>query len=810
MIWENQEAVSGCAAPARHHDIWALAVEHDFARIIDLLREEGVREENLGEALFALAKQAITVQRSQAAMAILSFLVEALEDKTEVPPVLKLIGDLHAAEGEYEKAREYYGRLPMTLENIRLFLQTFVPRLDIDGMLEARNSILSRVSAAVCSQIHAIIEDLIMQVATDPAVQKAHHDRYKKNRECLAQIDPSVVESGSFPPDFCPTGGKVWKPTALRIGDSIYAQKIQKNGIWHKVQPAPPGAHRVTRESLGKGQNIMIRCASIKALLELINAVTTDKPEFYKFECHLIIDFHLLREAMTVCDLTPLTGCDFVFRLLDENSLAIHVKDIFLERKAFFPSMLVDPLRQNRDFFFQRLEPLLDKCEKEVLRDIEQYGQQLARLYPDDFPDTVRRKIKENKKLRVLFKTSKFTTYLQYATRDVAEGFRRLGHEVLIEMEDEHAGIGVRQDVGMKNLWEFRPDIIFCIDHLRYEMPWIPKSIPFVTWVQDLLTNLTELDDPGLVGEQDVIFSYCRSHLRILKGVPAYQDKRIRLLPIPVNPEIYYPLPDCKKRYDITYVSHLYDPEETLQPFREGRRPPEVTDEKEARFLAGLAEELASLPLSRLTWIARSWKGRQELMERICRQYSLEFTEEMLSYGAPKGDQTIETRFTKDFALLMKTKPILYLLENGLEVRVFGRNWDKIPALAKIAMGPLENGEALNQVINESKINLNLNHSATFHMRAPEVMGARGFLLSRRLVNDIMPITDFFEEERETVLFDDEEELLTKVKYFLDNEAEREQVAERAYQKVMAHHTIEKAAALIIDTVASQLDAGGC
>ncbi len=145
------------------------------------------------------------------------------------------------------------------------------------------------------------------------------------------------------------------------------------------------------------------------------------------------------------------------------------------------------------------------------------------------------------------------------------------------------------------------------------------------------------------------------------------------------------------------------------------------------------------------------------------------------------------------------------MIENNVQIRVFGNHWEKIPIFKNIAMGKIENGAELNKVFNESCINLNISPETTYHMKAPEVMAGNNFLLTRHIPKayDTMPIDIFFDIDREIALFKNEKELLEKVIFFLTNSEKRNQIAKAAYNKFITTRTIDKSAQRILDVLLS-------
>jgi len=120
----------------------------------------------------------------------------------------------------------------------------------------------------------------------------------------------------------------------------------------------------------------------------------------------------------------------------------------------------------------------------------------------------------------------------------------------------------------------------------------------------------------------------------------------------------------------------------------------------------------------------------------------------------------------------------------------------------------------LNQVINRSKIGLAFNK---YGYVDDKIRMPRNFILSRAitghnfeyilcrtfvLAESIDNFDRFFSEGREIVTFDGKSDLLDKIRYYLEHETEREQIAHAAFEKTMVHfegaRQLEKMANLIV------------
>ena len=113
-------------------------------------------------------------------------------------------------------------------------------------------------------------------------------------------------------------------------------------------------------------------------------------------------------------------------------------------------------------------------------------------------------------------------------------------------------------------------------------------------------------------------------------------------------------------------------------------------------------------------------------------------------------------------------------------------------------------GEDLVRLANRAKIVLNI-HAEDFpdtETRVFETLGCGSFLLSERLSSE-NPFS-----ERELVQFEDIEDLMKKIRYFLEHDEERETIAEHGHAAALANHTYAHRARQIIETMSFYLNRG--
>lgn len=132
---------------------------------------------------------------------------------------------------------------------------------------------------------------------------------------------------------------------------------------------------------------------------------------------------------------------------------------------------------------------------------------------------------------------------------------------------------------------------------------------------------------------------------------------------------------------------------------------------------------------------------------------------------------------------------IKFLMENRVNLKLFGPGWENYPDLKNIYGGFLSSEEYVN-VINQSKINLNFsktrlqeknNNDTHTKGRVLEINACKSFLLTENFSR----LEKFFQNKHaRTPVFKNKKELLEKINYYLQNEIEREKIAEEFYNEV--------------------------
>ena len=101
-------------------------------------------------------------------------------------------------------------------------------------------------------------------------------------------------------------------------------------------------------------------------------------------------------------------------------------------------------------------------------------------------------------------------------------------------------------------------------------------------------------------------------------------------------------------------------------------------------------------------------------------------------------------------------------------------------------------------VFNRSRINLNFtipNIKSGVPLRVWDVLASGGFLMT----NFTAELLDFFEPDKELVIFESERELVEKCAYYLEHEDERERIAAAGKKKIQKEHSLKERIKTMLD-----------
>ncbi len=145
---------------------------------------------------------------------------------------------------------------------------------------------------------------------------------------------------------------------------------------------------------------------------------------------------------------------------------------------------------------------------------------------------------------------------------------------------------------------------------------------------------------------------------------------------------------------------------------------------------------------------------------------------------------------------------IKYLRDNGIKVKVFGGGWENYPELKDVYGGAISSEEYVN-VLNQTKINLcftkNFEGEKHLNQHSFEAGACDSFVLTE----ESKEYAHYFKEGKNFVSFKDKDDLLKKVRYYLKNEKQREEIQKKFHKVILDKFSKDKEFKYVFDTILS-------
>ncbi|HEX5244777.1 MAG TPA: hypothetical protein VFW23_16050 [Tepidisphaeraceae bacterium] len=333
------------------------------------------------------------------------------------------------------------------------------------------------------------------------------------------------------------------------------------------------------------------------------------------------------------------------------------------------------------------------------------------------------------RKPRALLLTTRFSTVLQHSTRSMADALENLGWEtqIIIEPSPYHRAYrhAIRQTIA-----EFKPDLWFQIDHLRYEHDGLlPGNLPAVCWVQDHLSNLMSRDAGRSVGETDFVLTDAGSTYIHKYGYPARQIIALTKLTQDAAPAVHTARSTSNR--DIVFVSNASGtPESLLQTVLDNSRG----SERDRKFLRQCVQRVQAIFDS-----GRCLSTYSECCDLLrTAQADLKFELD------EAGFFNVSKWLTHPLADALYRQQALRWAAHaaddlGLSLCLYGKGWEHNPEFKRFARGPVGYGKVLDDLTAQSAINLQVVPYLSLHQRLLDGISAGGFFLIRQHESDVVP-----------------------------------------------------------------------
>ncbi|HKM04750.1 MAG TPA: DUF3880 domain-containing protein [Lachnospiraceae bacterium] len=326
-----------------------------------------------------------------------------------------------------------------------------------------------------------------------------------------------------------------------------------------------------------------------------------------------------------------------------------------------------------------------------------------------------------------------------------------------------------------KYLQEDQYDAVFSINYFPLvAQACFHHSIKYISWSYDNPLDVRQIEDTlGYFTNYVFLFDQVQVQTYIKKG---YQN--IFHMPLAVNTnrldQLKITAVDHQK-YDaeISFVGKLYPSPmlELLQPLPD--------------YSKGYLDAMMEAQLKVYGYYMIDELLTDDFMKNLNQQYVKSLGHSNFKLSREELSYAMATNITRKERLT-----ILALLSNYHQVKLYSR--EQHQALSKVIhMGSAKYDEEMPKIFKSTKINLNITLKILqtgIPLRVLDILGAGGFLLT----NYQEEIFQYFENERDLVMYQSIEDAYEKVNFYLKHDDIREKIAISGYEKVKENFSYKK------------------
>lgn len=361
-----------------------------------------------------------------------------------------------------------------------------------------------------------------------------------------------------------------------------------------------------------------------------------------------------------------------------------------------------------------------------------------------------------------------------FGLEDIKDAFAAEGYDVSGFPFSKHENAVDNQEMEKRFrsvLYKEVPDVVFSFDYYPvFSKVCQQEHIRYISWVYD---------NPQILLYSDMVVNPCNVIFVFDKKI--YQEfhdsgiKTVHYMPLAVNTErldhMTLDAQSCK--YDISFVGSLYL--EELSYFE--RMSIRLSD-----YAKGYLDSLmaAQMRIQGYNFIEESLGS---VIEELYRVLPIHFGHENRATREYfYAHYVIDRKITSDERI-----ELLSAIARQHRVDLFTLSKEfQLPNVYN--HGAVDPYTGAPFVYKQSRINLNITLRSIergIPLRAFDIMGAGGFLIS----NFQADFLDYFVPGEDFIYYEDKEDLLKKIDYYLDHEQERKIIAKNGHDKVAAGHT---------------------
>lgn len=322
-------------------------------------------------------------------------------------------------------------------------------------------------------------------------------------------------------------------------------------------------------------------------------------------------------------------------------------------------------------------------------------------------------------------------------------------------------------------------DFVFSYDYFPIiSMICELNKIPYISWMLDCPLKTTY--SKTITNECNYLFNFDRLFNERLISMGAKHCFHMPLGGYEFFDNSNIPVRNPSGEYacDISFVGSLYN--DYKNRFRQAE-----FDEYTRGFLDGLIN--SQTKIYGYNFIRDVLN--EQLVSEIVSKCSLKLGE---LFDAPLLNLAADTLGTEVTA--REREEVLLTLSSYFDVNLYTKSLTpKLQGLPGLHhQGTVDYETQMPYVFKDSKINLNITSKTIesgIPLRVLDILSCGGFCLT----NYQPEIAEYFEDGTDLVMYSSMEDLKSKVKYYLENEKERAEIARNGFEKAAKHHSLGKA-----------------
>lgn len=476
-----------------------------------------------------------------------------------------------------------------------------------------------------------------------------------------------------------------------------------------------------------------------------------------------------------------------LYKYLKQNRIVIFdgrekrvLIDFFSDLRILNPSNCIGALR------YKKYAAIIDEVNRLNEKKVRSIIESLNEYYKDMDFHYYRNLFKmEPSGIKVMLITSEHTDINKFITRNWCDAFLKLGYQAKLITEGSPCEHMTTHFI-YKELYDFKPDIVFYINITISSVlveSEIRKNLLWIMRYRDLAGCELNHAQTGYEYNNMFILPLIREWAEQIVNIGVPENRTLHTFD-GVNINVFKKRDEISGRYaaDIVSVNNAVGREDFAMDYY--LKKLSIEDERVKKEILKEIERVKGMIANNNVIFSLPDYG--SIVEML--------NEKLASFGrrlSGDGKKYIENLLSQLMDILSREKIIEWIIESGItkNIQLWGQYWSHNEKFRKYHMGVAQHGEELSAIYGSSKISISDSQAGFFHERNFEIFASGGFPLIRHVKSQAADRKNetekYFKENEDFVLFYSRDDLLDKIRYYLENQEKRGRIAEKGRKIVI-------------------------